>query len=174
MNDRLMETLKIFINTFVNRVSLNVLSFTIVPLSALIYMRSKNEIAFYIGFSCLIFLVTNLLVRYIPKIYSRIKKKKLYKKFHSPSFQKKIFSKLDSYELDIIRELYEKYPDSLMYDINSSPIIALSDYLLIKGAGVLLPDVGTFTQYYTLQPWVKKALDNNKELRDLVKNQKIM
>jgi len=163
MADKLIDGIKTFMANFAKQISLNVLLFTITFVSALAYWRLRNEIALYIGFGCLVFLVTSLLVKYVPKLYARTKEKKFYKRFQKPRFQKKMLSKLNSFELDIIRELYEEYPELLMYDANSTPIANLNEYSMIRGTGLLIPDVGTFQQYYTLQPWVKQALDKNKE-----------
>jgi len=164
MADKLIEGLKAFVEAFAKQVSLNVLLFTAASVSTLIYMRSKCEIALYIGFGCLVFLITSLLVRYVPKAYSSRMEKKLYKKLRKPRFQRKMLSKLDSYELEILLELYEEYPEPQIYDVDSPVIVALSSRMMVHGSNQLIPlDVGRFHRYYTLQPWVKQALDNNKE-----------
>jgi len=163
MADKWIEGLKTFMETFAKQVSLNVLLFTVSSVSALIYIRSKSEIALYVGFGCLIFLITSLMVKYIPKLYARTKEKKFYKRFYKPRFQKKMLSKLDSDELDIIRELYETYPEQQSYDAYSTPIAVLIEYAMIRGEGRLIQEGYILTQRYTLQPWVKQALDKNKE-----------
>ena len=74
--------------------------------------------------------------------------------------------RLDEYELQIISELYYVYPDTLPFDVASASIMQLSENGMIIKAPYMTPtdmlsNNGKMNWNYTLQPFMKKALDNN-------------
>lgn len=65
--DKVLDGFKTVLENFAKQTSLNILLFTGVITSGFMYWRTSNDVALYVAFGCLIFLIMNLLVKYIPK-----------------------------------------------------------------------------------------------------------
>lgn len=162
--DKFVEGLKSLVENFSKQTSLNVLAFAGAITAIFIYYRSGSDKGLYAAFGCLVFLCVNLLVSYVPKARQKLIKWRFKQKINNPEWQKQFLANLDSYELDVLQDLYESYPKSNMYDADSPVIIKLHDKGMLRiSSQAALSRYGVVSAHCYLQPWVKKAMENNKE-----------
>ena len=164
--NKFVDTLKSIIENFAKQTTLNVLAFTGSFITSVIYITMHSMTALYADIGFIVFLITNLSVKYIPILHEKYIDKKHMKLIITQKGQEKILSGLDEYELQIISELYYVYPDTLPFDVASASIMQLSENGMIIKAPYMTPtdmlsNNGKMNWNYTLQPFMKKALDNN-------------
>lgn len=164
MIEKILAGLKELLNNFAKQVSLEALLITGSLLFAFIYYTNCNIQMFYVSLGCFILLIVNSLIKVTPKFYEKFKEKQFLKKIGNVEEQRKLFTNLDEYDIEVLSELYETYPNLLEYSA-SSPVI-----LKLKGIGALIlskqriPTYGDFNVYVALQPWMKNAIEKNLDL----------
>lgn len=163
---KFIDTLKSIIENFAKQTTLNVLAFTGSFITSVIYITMHSMTVLYIDIGFTVFLITNLSVKYIPILHNKYIDKKHMKLINTQKGQEKILSELDEYELQIISDLYYVYPNTLPFDIASASIMRLSENGMIVKSPYTLPNDmwninGKMNWNYILQPFMKKALDNN-------------
>lgn len=160
---KVIDCIKSLFENFAKQTSLNALLLTGLVVAGVIYWRVSNDIFLYVAFGCFVFLVVNSFIKYAPKWHRKWQIKRFMKKISNPKIQKRLLSKLDAYDLDVLRCLYECYPDMCRYNAESPVISKLQNLDMLVASNLLLLDRGTFDRLFTLQPWVKRIMDNNKE-----------
>ena len=106
--DKVLDGFKTVLENFAKQTSLNILLFTGVITSGFMYWRTSNDVALYVAFGCLIFLIMNLLVKYIPKWNEKRQEKRFTKRLNNPKLQKKFLSNLYEYDLEVLQDLSRK------------------------------------------------------------------
>ena len=94
---------------------------------------------------------------------------RLQKKLSDQKYQQQFFDNCSSDEINILLDLYDVYPSNYLLPMNSVVVKSLESKLaIVRMSNLAEPDFDcngnwTVMSVFTLQPWVKMWLDNNRD-----------
>lgn len=109
-------------------------------------------------------LIISAIIWLIPK-FRRAKYRRVAEKCEgNRGYQRKVLEKCTKEELEILKLLYNRYPTAANYRVDNDSIMRLYDKGFLVASPLIVLRSNQFQRMYTLQEWVKEALDGNQDV----------
>ena len=164
--ETILSVVKSVIDAFSKKISLYPLLVSGAVVSFVVAYFESSHIALYVSIGLFLFCICD----FSGKLFVKYRKKRIdsqFRKWLSDSDnQKKLLLSFDIYELDVLADLYDVYPNGLLLDITNAAVATLYEQKFLycfHTLGVGSPGGSVF---YTcsLQKWMKQCIDKNRDL----------
>ena len=162
----LVSLLKSVIDIFAKQVSLNAFLIACATTFLIVAYVNANIIFGCIGGGIFLFVILNFIAKNFITYVNKISMKRFEKSMKNPDNQLIFLKSLDDDEFQVLFGLFESYPDGLFLSWVNGAVLQLNKkhcLLYIQGTFLSGNSDGNFGRFCSLQPWVKKCMDNHQE-----------